>query len=87
MKKGKCPEPYVRQEVLEAEFSGMLRNLVLDQAVVEWISGALKESHADKRKYHDEAITRLQGDHLRWRNRLETLYEEKLNGRIDVAFF
>jgi site-specific DNA recombinase len=85
--KGKCAEPYVRQEILEGEFSGMLRKLALDQEVVEWISGALKESHVDERRHHDEAISRLKGDHQRLQKRLETLYEDKLDGRIEVEFF
>jgi hypothetical protein len=85
--KGKCEEPYVRQEVLEAEFSRLLRKLSLDQEVVDWISMALKESHADKRHHHDEAVSRLKADHQRLQNRLETLYEDKLDGRIEVAFF
>ena len=85
--KGKCEEPYVRQEVLEAEFSRLLRKLSLDQEVVDWISTALKESHADKRRHHDEAVSRLKADHQRLQNRLETLYEDKLDGRIEVAFF
>jgi site-specific DNA recombinase len=84
--KGKCSEPYVRQEALEAEFSGWLRRLALDQEVVDWISTALRESQADKRRYHEEA-SRLKADHQRLLNRLETLYEDKLDGRIDVAFF
>lgn len=85
--KGKCEEPYVRQEVLEAEFSRLVRKLSLDQEVVDWISTALRESHADKRRHHDEAVSRLKADHQRLQNRLETLYEDKLDGRIDVAFF
>jgi site-specific DNA recombinase len=34
--KGECEEPYVRQEVLEAEFSRLLCKLTLDQEVVDW---------------------------------------------------
>jgi site-specific DNA recombinase len=85
--KGKCAEPYVRQEILDGEFSRLLRSLALDKDVVEWISEALKESHVDKRRFHDEAISRLKGDHQRLQNRLETLYEDKLDGRIDAEFF
>jgi site-specific DNA recombinase len=85
--KGKCQEPYLRQEALEAEFSRWLRKLALDQEVVEWISTALRESQADKRQHHEAAVSRLKADHQRLLNRLEALYEDKLDGRIDVAFF
>ena len=32
-------------------------------------------------------FSRLKGDYQRLQNRLETLYEDKLDGRIDVEFF
>jgi site-specific DNA recombinase len=85
--KGNCSEPYVREETLEREFCGWLRRLVLDEDVIEWIVSALKESHADERRFHDEAVSRLKADYQRLQNRLETLYEDKLDGRIDVGFF
>jgi site-specific DNA recombinase len=85
--KGKCDEPYVRQEVLLDEFSRLLRTLALDQEIADWVVTALKESHADERHLHDEAISRLQSDLQKLSNRLETLYEDKLDGRIDVAFY
>ena len=85
--KGKCPEPYVRQEALETEFSNLLRRLSLDKDVLAWVSEALRESHADERRFHDEAISRLNADNLRLQTRLDVLYEDKLDGRIDVTFF
>ena len=85
--KGKCAEPYVREEVLESDFSHLLRKLALDQEIADWVCTALKESHADERKLHDEAIARLKSEHQRLGNRLETLYEDKLDGRIDSQFY
>ena len=46
-------------------------------------STALKDSHADKRRHHDEAFTRLKAEHQRLQNRLETRYEDKPDGRIE----
>ena len=85
--KGKCPEPYTRQEVLEAEFSRLLRTLVIDQEVIDWVADALRQSHADEKRHHDEAIARLRADHERLQNRLDAMYEDRLDGRIDVDFF
>ena len=59
----------------------------MDKEVLAWVSEALRESHADERRFHDEAISRLNADHLRVQTRLDVLYEDKLDGRIDVAFF
>jgi hypothetical protein len=35
--KGKSPEPYAREEVLEACFADLLKRLVFDDEVIDWI--------------------------------------------------
>jgi site-specific DNA recombinase len=85
--RGKCPEPYVRQETLEEAYSAMLRRISIDEGIVTWISTALRESHGDQKRFRDEAIAKLKGDHLRLQKRLDVMYEDRLDGRIDVALF
>ena len=85
--KGKCPEPYVREEVLEQQFTALLDRLVFDEEVLDWVREALTESHEDERLAHDEAIERLQAEYVRLQNRLDTMYVDKLDGRIDAASF
>lgn len=36
---------------------------------------------------HDEAISRLQAEYNRFQARIDTMYIDKLDGRIDAAFF
>jgi site-specific DNA recombinase len=48
---------------------------------------ALRESHADQKRFRDEAMSKLKQDHLRLQNRLDVMYEDRLDGRIDVSFF
>jgi hypothetical protein len=85
--KGKCPEPYTRQEVLEQEFGRLLKKLQVDDEILGWLAEALRESHADEKKFHEEAIARINADYQRLQNRLETLYEDRLDGRIEVQFY
>jgi site-specific DNA recombinase len=85
--KGKCPEPYTREEVLEECFTDLLKGLVLDDEVMAWMTEALRQSHADERQYHEEAITRLQAEYTRLQNRIEAMYVDKLDGRVDAVFF
>src|ERR1019366_8440935 len=47
--KGKCPEPYVREEILETEFTAALKRLKFDADVLGWVKQALRQSHADGR--------------------------------------
>jgi site-specific DNA recombinase len=55
--KGKCPEPYVREEVLVDRFAELLDGMALEPEVIDWISQALKESHQDEKRFHDDAIS------------------------------
>ncbi len=85
--KGKCPEPYTREEILEARFGELLRGLTFPKEVLDWIVTALRESHVDEKAFHDEAIARLQAEYRRLQNRIDAMYLDKLDGRIDTAFF
>jgi site-specific DNA recombinase len=52
-----------------------------------WVAEALRESHQDERRHQDEAISRLQAEHARLQNQLDAMYVDKLDGRVDAAFF
>jgi hypothetical protein len=85
--KGKCDEPYVREEVVAEKFSQVLGRLSFGDEVLQWVSTALRESHADQRKEHDAAIVRLQAEYEQLQNRIHAMYIDKLDGRIDRSFY
>ena len=85
--RGKCPEPYAREELISSKFAALLDDLVIEAEMLEWLKAALRSSHADERKYHDEAVARLQRDYTRLQSRLDVMYDDKLDGRIDASFF
>ena len=85
--KGKCPEPYVREEVLEKAFSSTLGTLHFDTEILDWVRQALRESHVDERREHEEAIVRLQIEYNRLQSRIDAMYVDKLDGRITTDFF
>jgi site-specific DNA recombinase len=72
---------------LEERFADLLKGLVLDDEIIAWMTEALRQSHEDERRYHEEAITRLQAEYTRLQDRIETMYVDKLDGRIDTVFF
>jgi site-specific DNA recombinase len=86
-KKGKCPEPYAREEVLEACFADLLKGLVFDDQVMDWIVDALHQSHADEKKFRRDALARLQDEQSKIQNRLDKLYDDRLDGFIEPDFF
>src|SRR5262249_54998575 len=77
--KGKCPEPYVREEVLEQRFTEVLRGLAFDAEVLAWVAEALRQSHVDEKQFHAEAIGRLQAEYRRLQNRIDAMYIDKLD--------
>jgi site-specific DNA recombinase len=85
--KGKCPEPYTPEEVLAERFAGQLEGLALDADVVGWVAAALRESHAGEKQEREEAIARLQANYDQIQTRLDAMYLDKLDGRIDAPFF
>jgi site-specific DNA recombinase len=85
--KGKCPEPYTREEVLEEKFTGVLKGISFSDEVLGWVRQAVRESHRDERQFHDDAIAKLQREHRRLQDRIDAMYEDKLDGRIGNDFF
>ena len=85
--KGKCGEPYVREEVLEAQFSQHLSRLRIDHEVFDWIVRALRESCTEEKREHGEAIARLQAEWERLQKRVDAMYIDKLDGRVDDSFY
>ena len=54
---------------------------------VEFVIKALKESHLDKKAYLKKVVTELQADLERVRNRLDNMYLDKLDGKVDPAYY
>jgi site-specific DNA recombinase len=82
-----CRRSYVREEVLEQKFTELLGQLRFDDEVLEWVQDSLDASHADERRDHEEAVKRLQGEHKRLGDRINAMYLDKLDGRVDSTFF
>src|SRR5262249_45884900 len=85
--KGRCEEPYVREEVIGQRFSELLGRLTFDDEVLAWVRDALRASHADEKREHETAIGRLRAEYDRLQSRIQAMYLDKLDGKIDGAFF
>jgi site-specific DNA recombinase len=85
--RGKCPEKFVREEVLEEQFSGLLAKLRFDEEVYDLIVQALKDSFDVERHDHDEAVASLRAESDRLRKRLEAVYVDKLDGTVTDDFY
>lgn len=85
--KGKCPEKYTREEEIARQFGESLEAIKMDAEVLEWVKAALKDSHKDEKKYHDEAIALLQKKYQILQDRLDAMYVDKLDGEVNPDFY
>ena len=81
--KGKCGEPYVREQEIDRQYGLAVKNLEFDDEILEWVREALQESHRDEQTYHNEQIGFLQKEYQRFQDRIDAVYEDKLDGKIE----
>lgn len=85
--KGKHGDPYIREEKLDMQFSHILKGLRIVDSIAQWIVDAIEANTADTRKTLTDSRARIEAQRKRLRNRSEVLYEDRLDGRIDVTLF
>jgi hypothetical protein len=85
--RGKCEEPYTRQEILAREFAEVLQELVIPQPILEWLGNAVLSSDQTEQAARTQAIKKLQARYEQVQARIETMYLDKLDGRITQQFF
>lgn len=77
-----CPEAYVRQETLEAEYIKNVYSLRFDEVIAAKIKKALIDSAKDKKFFKESAVKKLRAEYDRIQRRLDLAYEDRLDGRI-----
>jgi site-specific DNA recombinase len=85
--KGKHEAAYVREEDLTEQFAELFKSFQIPQPVVEEITETLRQAHRDKTQFHDTTLNELQRDYKRLETRIETMYEDKLDGSITESFY
>ena len=85
--RGKCNEPWVREEELSQQFGEALKELHFDPEVLEWVRDTLRASHADEKEFHDKVVADLQKQYQKLQDRIDAMYVDKLDGNISGAYF
>jgi hypothetical protein len=80
--RGKCPEPY-----LTDAFAGILQELVISQPILQWLGETVQASDRTEQAAREQTVKRLQIQHKQIESRIETMYLDKLDGRISQEFF
>jgi hypothetical protein len=71
--RGKCPEPYTRQEKLSSGFASVLQELVIPPPILEWLGYAVLESDRNEHAARADAVKRLRGRYGQIGTRLEIM--------------
>lgn len=86
--RGDCPAVgYVREKDLDAALHETLIHVHLPEDVLAFAKTALRESFRAEKNDHHEAIDKLNSKHTQLQQRLERLYEDKLDGTIDQDLY
>lgn len=85
--RGKCPEPYTRQEVLTSGFASIFQELIIPPSVLEWLRDSVVTSDQAEQAARARAIKTLKTRHDQIQARIEVMYLDKLDGRITAEFF
>ena len=85
--RGRCIEPYTREEVLKQQFASRLRELVVPPPVLQWLQAEITASDLTQRAAREQALRHHHSELERIKARLEVLYEDRLDGRIDAATY
>lgn len=79
---------YAREENLEEQLVPHLEKIaVKNERFLQWIKYALKESHGDEIAYNANAREELNKRYATAQRRLEMLYDDKIDGKIDQALY
>jgi len=85
--RGKCEEPYTREEVVQDHFAAALKELVIPPCVLKWLQESVSQSDLSERAARDREVKRLEEQHRRLESKLEVIYEDRLEGRISPEMY
>jgi hypothetical protein len=83
--RGKCPGPYVREEVLIGHFAKHFRQFAIAPELVRWAEVETVTRAAQKKADQKAHLDWLQAALDRLQRRQEVLYDDRLDGRIDAG--
>ena len=85
--KGRCQQPYVREEKLAEAFAEVVGRISLDPSQAQEIQIALKDSFETEKDFREKEIAKLKREHAKLQKRLEQTYLDKIEGRITTEFW
>lgn len=79
---GKHGAAWLREEELTKQIKGIFKAMEVPDKVLADLTEALKKSHNDKSSFQQGLRTNLETEYKKYQNRIEKMYEDKLDGSI-----
>ena len=85
--RGRHGDPYVREEKLDMQFIRILKGLHVEDRIANWILSCVASHTEDRERILDETRENMTKQLRRLKRRSEVLYDDRLDGRIDVETY
>jgi len=85
--RGPCGNTYIREEQLSRLFADAVRRVQVPPSVADSIAEVLRESQADKARFHLTALMHLQQRYVEAQAKLDRAYDDRIAGRITEALW
>jgi site-specific DNA recombinase len=85
--RGKCEEPYAREEVVQEQFAAALKELVIPPGILKWLQESVSKSDLNEQAAREREVKRLEEQHRRLASKLDVLYDDRLEGRISSDMY
>ena len=84
---GRHGAEWLTEAGLTDQFAQAFSMLQMPREVVDDITNTLIASHKDKSEFHKDLLSRYQADYQRYEDRIERMYEDKLDGSITESYY
>jgi site-specific DNA recombinase len=81
--RGKCSLPYMREEDLSERLGGLLKDIHIPETIVQTIVDSLQAEMGRLEAQRQEQVASIQQKLATIRTRIDQIYEDKLDGKID----
>lgn len=74
--------PKIAERELIEQISKALKEMTIPQKTLEYLKIEMNKSHENKKLFHENAMANLKREHAKIQTKVETMYEDRLEGRI-----
>lgn len=84
---GKHGAEWLREEDLTRQFAQRLSELEMPREILNDVTDALRKAHKGKSQFHEDLYNRYNGEYQKLEQRIEKMYEDKLDGSITEDYY